>query len=107
MFQMFKPDKIYLLFISLGTKTKSDKDFIEIYEQNSRQLERSEGLIQELGSASSLILIFAILVIIAASFLTCQRTRAFVKETIEAKKKIMIWNGFIIFLEVSFIQYFH
>lgn len=104
---MFNPDKIYLLFTSLGAKTKSEKDFIEIYEQNSRQLERSEGLIQELGSASSLILIFAILVIIAASFLTCQRTRAFVKETIEAQKKKMIWNGLIIFLEISFIQYCH
>ena len=84
MLQMFKPDKIYVLITSIGAKRKSDKAFIEIYEQQNRQLEKSEGFLNELGSAFSLILIFASVVLILASFLTCQRTRAFVKDKIEA-----------------------
>lgn len=36
MLAMFKPDSIYVMLTSIGAKTKSDKNFIDIYEKNER-----------------------------------------------------------------------
>lgn len=98
MLDMFKPEKIIVMLKSIKDKIKNERSFIDIYEQNLRRVEKSESLISEVGSASTVVILFALALIIASSLLMFQKTRAFIKDKIVAYKKKMIWNGVIVFL---------